>query len=691
LSTSEFLERDVLASSVVAIATNLDGSNERLLARALDESGFWGVLERATLRSGKPMAEFSILIKPDLDYLSGDRPSFTDPGLVEHMMDMLHERGWPQVSLGVLPDPIFRPIQNRDPLLLADLAGYRFVTPEGHGYPVEDLASNWISIDPDAEFSGRSPRVAAAWLDADFRICFPRFRTDPGSGYKLALNSLVHLLAFDPVGRGASRVEDYDKMVCVLRRIPPQFVILDALGSCLGLDGMLRPATMPTMTIIAGEAPVLVDWVAASKAGLSATVSPLMRAAQRACAPSGPFTIVGDIRPFFMPPVDGRHTASDVPVYEERFARLARLLTSDLDFDLFPPEGLVLADLAGRLKRLTLLVPAPALVDTLHAFGRYYDRALFLYGRFLDTSRLTRRHFGLNVPHDVIGESVFTALRALTAPLASRLQALSDDSEVEQLETTPNGDFVAVYTQNVAIDCDDFLDQFDVARSMTYLNGYLGGSAIPLATNERGRVMRQLERTVYLSQPAFLSWFGSDSIDVTKIEEFERADDRETIYWHTLASENQSARADDGVLSVRRRADGLLRIEIAVRQQLSVPLPLRFMEAPPFDSARMSLARESYRTFFRNTIANFEAVYEGRDPLVGRWPDSSERDTAVVRVEQLVKRGVELIARLARERHDPAQHSRVPRNFRSHDGQAYDESTDARGFRHFRAAEAGPQ
>ncbi len=332
------------------------------------------MLARATQRSGKPSAEFSILIKPDLDCLAGDRPTWTDPGLVEHLIDLLHERGWPRVSLGVLPDPIFRPIQNRDPLTLADLAGYRFLTPEGHAYAVEDLASNWTPIDPDAEFSDRSPRVAAAWLDADFRICLPRFRTDPDLGYRLALSSLVHLLTFDPVEPGASLVEARDKIVCVLRRIPPQFVILDALSSCLGADGMLRPVTSPTTTIIAGEAPLLVDWVAASKAGLPATVSPLMRTAQRARVPRGPLTIVGDIRPFAVPPVEGRPAASELPVYEQRFALLAHLLASELDFDLFPPEGLVLTDLAGRLRRLTPPVPAPALVVTLQAIGRYCDR-----------------------------------------------------------------------------------------------------------------------------------------------------------------------------------------------------------------------------------------------------------------------------------------------------------------------------
>ena len=276
-------------------------------------------------------------------------------------------------------------------------------------------------------------------------------------------------------------------------------------------------------------------------------------------------------------------------MYDQRFARLARLLASDLDFDLFPPESLVLADLAGRLKRLIGSVPTPTLLAALPAIGRLCDRAIFLHGRFIKPGRLIRRHFGLNVPADLLGESEFETLRARTASLNGRLQAIVPDSEVEQLETTPDNDFLAVHTRNLAIDYDDFVEQFDIARSMTYLNGYLGGSAVPLAADERGRVVRQFERTVYLSQPPFLSWFGSDSIDVTKVEEFERADDHQTIYWHTLASENQSARTDDGVLAVRRRAGSSLRVEIAVLQRFSVPPALRFMEAKAFDAARLSL------------------------------------------------------------------------------------------------------
>ncbi len=96
MSTLASHERDGPEPSIVAVVTSPEGDRNSLLARALDESGFWSVLARATERSARRGAEFSILIKPDLDFLADDRPTCTDPGLVEHLIDLLHERGWPR-------------------------------------------------------------------------------------------------------------------------------------------------------------------------------------------------------------------------------------------------------------------------------------------------------------------------------------------------------------------------------------------------------------------------------------------------------------------------------------------------------------------------------------------------------------------------------------------------------------------
>ena len=142
------------------------------------------------------------------------------------------------------------------------------------------------------------------------------------------------------------------------------------------------------------------------------------------------------------------------------------------------------------------------------------------------------------------------------------------------------------------------------------------------------------------------------------------------------------------MLSVRRRAGGSLRVEIAVHQRFSVPPVLRFMEERALGPARMSLARDTYRNFFRNTIANFEAVYEGRDPLVGCRPHSPEGDTGVECLEQLVERAVELITGAAQPSTNPLGKVATRRIVSPHDGREYQESVDGRGFRHFGVVEA---
>ena len=308
--------------SIVAVATSADDQPLRCWIALLRDSEFWGVLTRATERSRKTKSSFSILIKPDVDFLASDRPSCTDPRLVEYLIDLLHEQGWSRIVIGVLPDPIFRLVQNRDPLTLADLAGYRFVTERGHGYLVDDLASHWTPIEVVGEPAGLACKAATAWLESDFRICMPRFRTDANVGYKLALNCLVGLLELDIDGLGARPVEAGEEIVRVLRWIPPHFVVVDALNSCLGKNGMLRPVVSATRTILAGADPVLVDWTGAIKAGASPAASPLMRATQRAKSAIGSLTIVGDIRPFAIDHIDGHRRVSEPPIHDEWFTQL---------------------------------------------------------------------------------------------------------------------------------------------------------------------------------------------------------------------------------------------------------------------------------------------------------------------------------------------------------------------------------
>lgn len=432
---------------------------------------------------------------------------------------------------------------------------------------------------------------------------------------------------------------------------------------------------------------MIVDWVAAGKMGVAPSSSPIFRAVAAPATMSQSIRIVGSVAPFAGTTARNSWLESETtPIAGDGFAALGRLLASKIDLDMFPLDDVILGDVARRVGRALSAIPGDEVATFLRGFGQLLDRLAFLHARVADPSRLIRKHFSVNVPIDAIGPAQFERLGDRAGVLSRRLKFSADDGRTFGVEETQDGEFIAFFCKALAIEYSDFLEQFDIARSMSYLNGYVGGAAIPLGLDEGGRVERQLERTVYLSQPPFLSWWGRDSIDVTKVEQIDRSSDAEVISWHTLISENRGAEADDGVVAIRRGADGFLLVEIIVRQKFPAPGPLRFMETPQFAQVRLAIAREGYRTFMENTVANFEAVYEGRDPLLGRPPVSPESGSAVEFLRRFFERHAPGFADAASRlrgltpKWKPAAHGLGPRD--------YDESLDERGFRHFRQAGA---
>ena len=89
--------------NVVAVASAADGDDRSkfdLLEAALQATGFEDVLEMAREKSGKPSAEFQIIIKPNLAMFFKDKVTVTDPELVEHLVDRLHDAGYSNVVIG---------------------------------------------------------------------------------------------------------------------------------------------------------------------------------------------------------------------------------------------------------------------------------------------------------------------------------------------------------------------------------------------------------------------------------------------------------------------------------------------------------------------------------------------------------------------------------------------------------------
>ncbi|HRJ15201.1 MAG TPA: DUF362 domain-containing protein, partial [Saprospiraceae bacterium] len=157
------------ASARVCIVQNEQRNPADLLAEVLQQAGFEDAIERkrAMLNMGK--SYFCILIKPDMELFDHRSNTGTDPLLVEELIDMLHEKGYTNVAVADAEGSASLWLDNREVLVLADLAGYRFVTSKGNAYDVLNLSEATI----DAEFPAGSAlagtELSEYWLSAHFR------------------------------------------------------------------------------------------------------------------------------------------------------------------------------------------------------------------------------------------------------------------------------------------------------------------------------------------------------------------------------------------------------------------------------------------------------------------------------------------------------------------------------------------
>ena len=108
------------------------------------------------------------------------------------------------------------------------------------------------------------------------------------------------------------------------------------------------------------------------------------------------------------------------------------------------------------------------------------------------------------------------------------------------------------YTRTLPIEFALFVQRVDIARTIQFMNDYLGGVVVPLAHDSSGRPVRQAERNIYLPQPNYLVLYQGKPIDVSKLEVVEYGADRHRLYWKTVLSENGSAAYDDGIATFER-------------------------------------------------------------------------------------------------------------------------------------------
>ena len=607
-----------MADRAVAIARETGADPVALLERALRELG---LSERvaATLPEG-----FTGVIAPAIEAFAAGSPAATDPRLVEHLIDRLFDLGADRVDVGATRDSSALWLENRDPFMVAELLGYRYATPKGRFYDVLDLAEDAV----DAGFAAAGPlagsALSSAWRDADLRIVFAANRTDEDEGYALCLSTLIGVLPLTDKDHHYRRRRDPGAVVKALLDLAPvDLALIDATVSAHGDGGGRAPRPIATDTVIAATDPALADHFGALLMGLDPFVS-------RTAAPSlrrpdllGDVRISGGLEPYagwrnvdpLLIEATGRRRPSVA------LDRTVRPLLQVVDRSLFPFTNPANDRANAALAPLFDGEGAPllAIANLWLAEAGAVQRA---WATHFGKDSLLRHDAPVNIDIASLGNA-FDGLAAELLPLAQLLRGVPAD-ETGLRWRLHDGAVLFDGVRRFPIPFPAFVDAVPIHRTIANMNDYIGGSAIAVAHDAEGRVVRQVERNLYLPQPNYTVLFGGDVIDVTKIETVSYGPRRGQMVWKTVRSANDSALADDGIVTFEALGEDTV-VTIWGRQQFRLPPLLAAIDLDLWPALKKVLVTDAYRRFFRRTFANLEAVAEGRDVRIGRdWAVDEE-------------------------------------------------------------------
>ena len=646
------------SKTLVAIVQSTDGDKDSLLESALSQSGFWIHLDEALLRAKVDRNDFRVLIKPDLSLFDGGSTG-TDPQLVEHLIDLLTGKGFNRIAVGSARNSFDLWLENRDALVLADMVGYRFITAGGHQYDVVDLGEDIVEVPFQKGGALQDTGLSRWWVEAHYRICFAKNKTDEEYFYGLCLQSLLDVLPKrDKDYHYRYRLKPWDVCVDILKQTPAHFSVIDAFVSNHGGAGSREARPLPTQTIIASKDLLLADWAAANKMGLDPFTSPInARALEEIGLPAG-YSIVGDLRPYEgwinVHPLmaDSVRKRNEWP----ELGRIMRPWMQSVNTELFPFKNPINERVNSILSRyLSNVDENPAAFWTVIGLNYWLgavNDGLEAFRTLYDKDRLRWNEAPLNIDLSVHPLSEYEAIVDYLEPFAELVRHIPADANGLRWRYLDKS-ILFEFSRVIPAPYEEFVARVDISKTIQLMNDYIGGVAVPVVRDYHGRVTHQAERNLYLTQPNYLVLYQGKVIDVTKLEYIRYRDRDQTIFWKTIKSENQSATFDDGIVTFAATTTGETQVVVAGRQQFALPL---FWQAVNLDlnpQIKDFLVTHAYTTFFTQTLANFEATYEGREIRIGRpWdpeqgePDSdTRRNSPAERISEVVSRVSEVVNR----------------------------------------------
>lgn len=616
-----------------------------MLSDALLQSAFWQHLETVQRRAGVEKQQFSIVIKPDFSAYASDAASATDPELVECLIDLLYQRGYQQCIVGQSCDSSSLWLENRDVVVLADLLGYHFVTPQDHPYDIVNLAEETVIGDFPQGSVLQGAALSRLWAEADFRISFAKNKTHSSHYYSLCLDGLIDIMPDrDKLLHYRDRIKPWNTICEIQRHYAADFCLIDASTSNHGILGGQLSNPISTNTIIAGQNTLLVDYVAATKMNLDPHCSPVYDFVQREMPLPDPHYVYGDLTPYHGW-INVDTLMADASQKRQQYGALDRLLLpwlQQVDSELFPFKDPLNAQFNQFLQKLLLRAQqepgAYWLLIALNYLIGWLGEGIEAMQVLFWKDHLQRHEVPLNIHPDDYTTDEFASIEPYLDDLSPQLDSSERDENGLRWCFMNDDSVLFDFVQTLPIDFDGFVSSVDISKAIQMMNDYIGGLIVVVDNDEQQRPTHQVERNLYLPQPNYLALYQGKYIDVSKLENIRYNKDQHFMCWKTVFSENDSADYDDGYVSFTRNKDNETQVCVFGRQKFALPPLLEFVNSEAYRPIKKILTKHAYTTFFSTTMCNFAAVYEGRDIRIGKpWlPQHQDPDQAYDSASQLV-------------------------------------------------------
>ena len=261
---------NINSDRVATVASIKDPDKFKALDKVLEATGFLRNLDAAWQKSGKKKEDFFILVKPNFMFMysTKDRSTYTDPQLVEYLIDRMFDRGYRNLGVAEARSTYGTFFTNREVKTVA-----RHIGLLEKNYRVIDLSEDL----EEYEFAGKLGRhwVNREWRKADFRIAFAKNKTHPYSRYTLTIKVIYGALPMENKFLEYHHQRDiFTPTIEFIKHFPIHFGLIDAHISADGPFGIFADKKPNiTETIIGSEDLVAADWIGAAKMGLDPMIT----------------------------------------------------------------------------------------------------------------------------------------------------------------------------------------------------------------------------------------------------------------------------------------------------------------------------------------------------------------------------------------------------------------------------------